>query len=663
MSSSVPRLGLRQRLLVGLLLAASVAVNALCLPALSPTYDEPMHYRYGSNVLRGNAARIDNSKMPVSALNAIPARLGLAPEPFEGPPAERARGLLAARLVTVLFWTMASLLVGAWARELYGDRAGFLALGLTLLEPNLMAHAQLVTTDAYATGLVLAACYLFWKFQLAGGWRWATVAAWALGVAQLGKYTAAYLYPVFITIAVVRWLAVRSAERSVGARAPAGPAVRRFAGWGALFALTSLLVIDAGFLFHRVGVPLGDYAFRSEPFRALQRLPLLARLPVPTPYPFLEGIDWVKHTEATGEEVGTPYLDGRLYPPGEGGIPGYFFFAVLYKVPLALLALFALALLRLLRRSEGPFWDREWFLVAPAFFFTIYFNFFFRYQAGIRYVLVAFPFFLTAAGSLAQAWPTWGRRARAGLVALVLGQAASVASWFPWFIPYFNELTWDRTFAYQKLADSNLDWGQADGALEAYRRSTPESLATPSGPVPGRIVVPANLLTGVLFPERMAWLREHYQPVGHVAYANLVFDVSKESLQHFGLLPHDPVAAARGYVEEGGQLLRAQRWDRAESVFRTAIRLDPRSADGWARLGVALHQQNLPAEAEQAYRRALELEASHPHAGRNLAFLYREQGRLAEERTALEAVMAAGRGNAELAARLAEVRGAASPAK
>jgi tetratricopeptide (TPR) repeat protein len=655
-ATALPPLDRRQRILVALLLAASVTVNAFCLPALSPTYDEPMHYRYGANVLALDANRIDNSKMPVSALNALPARLGLAPDPFSDTPGRQARGLLAARLVTLICWTLASLVVFAWARELYGTSAGFLALLLTLLEPNLMAHAQLVTTDAYATGLVLLATYLFWKFQRRGGWGWATAAAAALGIAQLGKYTAVFLYPLFLLLAIVRGLRPLLEARRAGSAPPVGPIARRFALWVGFFTVVSVAVIDAGFLFHRMFVPLGDYAFRTEGFRDLQRLPLLGRLRVPLPYPFLEGLDWVKYTELTGEDVGRPYLHGRIYSQAGGGIPGYFLLAVLYKVPLALQLIVAIALVRLLLRREGSFLDREWFLVAPALFFTIYLNFFFRYAAGIRYLLVAFPFFLITAGSLAQAWHAWGPRARAGLAALVLWQAASVASWFPWYIPYFNELTWNRTFAYRKLADSNLDWGQADGALERYRAQHPEVIANPMGPVPGRIVVAANLFTGVLLPERMAWLRDHYAPIGHVAYANLIFDVTERSLRELGLLEADPVAQAGRYLEVGVALLRAREWDHAEQVFTTATRLDPGCADAWAKLGVAYHQQEKLEQAERCYRKAIELAPDHLHAHRNLAFLYREQGRSAEALVVLKRALALAPGDPELAAQLTEAQ-------
>jgi hypothetical protein len=110
--------------------------------------------------------------------------------------------------------------------------------------------------------------------------------------------------------------------------------------------------------------------------------------------------------------------------------------------------------------------------------------------------------------------------------------AVSVASYFPHFIPYFNELTWDRLSAHRRLADSNLDFGQAEGYLIRYVEQHPEVIVEPAGPQPGTLLVGVNHLTGVLGgPERYAWLRENFEPVGHMAYAYLIYEISPEELR------------------------------------------------------------------------------------------------------------------------------------
>ena len=97
------------------------------------------------------------------------------------------------------------LIVFCWAAELYGYPAGLFALLLYVFEPNLTAHSQLVTTDLYAALFITLALYTFWRLLARPGWGRLTASAVALGLAQVAKYTAAYLYPVLFVVAL-GWL-------------------------------------------------------------------------------------------------------------------------------------------------------------------------------------------------------------------------------------------------------------------------------------------------------------------------------------------------------------------------------------------------------------------------------------------------------------------------
>jgi len=47
--------------------------------------------------------------------------------------------------------------------------------------------------------------------------------------------------------------------------------------------------------------------------------------------------------------------------------------------------------------------------------------------------------------------------------------------------------------------------------------------------------VRVNALVGLNWnPEEYRWLREHFTPVDHIAYSNLVYDVPKEMLPQDG---------------------------------------------------------------------------------------------------------------------------------
>lgn len=519
-----------QRVWVALLLAVYFGIAVVSLTHKGFTYDEPDHLRYGLNILHGDADRFDDSKMPVSAWNALPSRLAEALP--EGGLRAALSSPLAARIPTVLAALLLGLLVYRWARELYGSQAGLLALSLFALDVNLLGHGRLVTTDLYAALGTALALYFFWRFQRDGRRRTGIRSALSLAFAQICKYSGIFLFPLFVVLAVVRhWR--RLAGRD-GERRPWAERLRLKAtlGYAALFLIAVLLVINTGFLFRKSFTPLSEYAFRSEQFQSLQQQ-LPAALPVPVPYPYLEGLDWVLQRERIGGELGNLYMFGELRY-GDG-FKGYYLAAYLFKVPLSIQILFIAALIFYWRRRRLFNFSRdEAFLLLPVLFFFIYFNFLFEAHTGIRFLLVAFPMMHVFTASLLapQSVPGKGRRFAIGV--LLPAAAISMLSWHPHYLYYFNELVPDRKQAHRILADSNLDWGGDEYWLDRWLEQNPHAIVYPEGPVAGTIVVGVNNYTGVLNKEWFAWLRELDGPVGHVAYSYLIFEVTPEDL---GRLP------------------------------------------------------------------------------------------------------------------------------
>ena len=499
----------RDAWLVGVLLASILALNLAGARHLSVTYDEPSHFRYGQQILAGDATRFDDSKMPFSALNAGSSALI---ERLQGTSFANADARVAAgRFATMLFSLLTAVCVWRWSSDLYGRPAGLFALTLYAFEPNLLAHAQLVTTDIYATGTIAWALYAFWRFLRDGGWRWAMVSSLAIGAAQLAKYTAVFLFPLCAVIAL--GFHANAIREEIGRGGWAG--LRRRAatatGIAVLVCVVSLLVVNAGFLFDRTFTPLSDYAFRSEMFRGLQRaMAPFGALPVPVPYPYLEGLDWIVQRERTGEGYGSIYLLGELRRAQ--GFTGYYLVAALYKVPVAVLVIWLAALASLAwRRGREGLSRHEWVLVCPLVFFTIYFNVFYRAQIGLRFFLIVFPLLHVLSGRLVRDWGTSSRALRLGLATSLVYLIASTASYYPHFIPYFNELVGNRLLAYRILADSNLDWRQHLWYLERYQAAHPDALLEPDGPTAGTIIVGINALTGVAGdPGRFRWLRDNF---------------------------------------------------------------------------------------------------------------------------------------------------------
>ena len=523
-------------MLLGLLLIFFL-INIGSIHHKSFTTDEAKHYRYGVNILNLDSDRFDDSKMPFSALNALPAKL--APIVPEGIIHRYLQKELFGRVVTILFSVGIAYLVFQWSRSLYGVIPGFLALSLYVFDPNIIAHSRLITTDIYATGMVTLTIYTFWLFSKNRNWKYATLSAVTLGLSQLAKYTCIYLYPILALIVLVRDYRQWTEIIREGYWRQAWQKIKPGIVYVLFFLVISVLIINVGFLFNKTFTPLEDYTFRSKLFQTVQsKMAAVGFLPVPTPYPFLEGLDWVQARERSGAGYGRLYMMGELRR-GEN-FKGYYIFASLLKMPIAAQIIVLLSIAAyLIKREYHDFYENEVFLFVPLLFFFLYFNFIFRAQIGIRFYLVIFPLLYVFCGSLVRDWKVFKPVAKYALGFLLAYLIVSVLAAYPNYIPYFNELVWDQKDAYKYLADSNLDWEQAEWIRDQYLNEHPEIIKEPSGPTLGKIIVSPNYLVGIVGEkDRYLWLRENFEPVDIVADVYLIYQITEENYQH-NLLHYD----------------------------------------------------------------------------------------------------------------------------
>ncbi|MGE5641542.1 MAG: ArnT family glycosyltransferase [Byssovorax cruenta] len=515
----------QQNLFAFFLLLFFFVFSAFSVQGRDKTVDEPRHYKYGMNILNGDSERFDDSKMPVSAWNALPAKVA------EFLPAGLLKTLLSkylvARLMTTLFVMAAGFVVFIWARKLYGLIAALFSLGLFLLDPNIIAHSQLVTTDAYAMGMILIACYWLWKFAESRRWQDGLLLSGMLGLSQLTKYTALALYPLFaIALFAHDWSMLRDRFHSAGWRG-IGRETITYLKYALVALIVSIIIINVGFLFNGTFRSFSSYGLRSDIFQSLQQK---VSFIVPTPYPYLEGLDWVVQRERTGKGYGLIYLFGKLQ---DKGFSGYYLITSLYKEPIAtqLFVIAALITYFFSSQKRRTFWRNEIFLLLPVLFFAIYFNFFYNAQIGIRFYLVVFPLLFVLTGSLFSAWNEFRLWQKSLSIVLMIYLLVSVLSYYPYYITYFNELVWDRSQAYKILADSNLDWGQSKSDVERYFAEHPHAHQPSTHPESGQFVVAVNRLVGISTdPQRFAWLRENFEPVGTVAYSYLIYDISQDDV-------------------------------------------------------------------------------------------------------------------------------------
>src|SRR5262245_61142308 len=88
------------------------------------------------------------------------------------------------------------------AREMFGTTAGFVALGLLVFDPTLLAHGALVTTDAIQACFLLASIYAFYRYVKAPSLGRLALTGLAVGLALASKHSAVLVFPMLGTLAV-----------------------------------------------------------------------------------------------------------------------------------------------------------------------------------------------------------------------------------------------------------------------------------------------------------------------------------------------------------------------------------------------------------------------------------------------------------------------------
>jgi Dolichyl-phosphate-mannose-protein mannosyltransferase len=510
---------------LGFILALHVTLLAWGATAQSPTIDEIAYLPAGlSHWQLGNFELANVSPPLIPSIAAAPLLLvgaesdwsSLAPVPEAfmahdvGCDFLKANGSRSLYLFTLARWQLIPLSVlGAiccylWARDLAGQRAGLLSASLWCFCPNIVAHAQLVTTDAGATVLGIAAAYTFWRWLKWKTWKSAIIAGIALGFAESAKTTLL----IFAAIWPLLWLAWNWPTRDVECPAvrptPLVPSLagtvrewlrtaqvrtewKRGACQLAMVLFIAWYILNSMYAFDGSFKRLGHFRFVSkalvgngwEPGEAGNRFTRswLAALPIPVPEQYLLGIDLQRRDlENIDPTHGGLY---RSYLRGEWRTSGwwyYYLYGLGIKVPLGSWILVAIAMwLRGRAPAQRADWRNDLLLLVPLVAVLVLVSSQTGFSTHVRYVLPLFPFaFVWVARSICAA----RLRSKACRHAVVTALTWSIVSslWAaPHDLSYFNELSGGPRGGYFHLADSNIDWGQDLLYLRKWIATHPEA--------------------------------------------------------------------------------------------------------------------------------------------------------------------------------------------
>ncbi len=420
-----------------LLLGTMLAVQVGSIRQEAQTWDEGTHLAAGLSYWRTGDYRMNPEHPPLGKLLcALPLLFMDVSLPFQYPSWDQGdeldfgaqflytnklsadQILFPARLVTIALTLSLGGILAFWTRRHFGAASGLLALVLFAFDPNIIAHGRYVTTDLIVTLFSFLACVL-WGEALVRPATWRVAAAGAaLGLALASKFTALFLLPVFLILAL-----------------------RRRPGWRPIL----LVIVSA-------------YVALLIPY-----LPELIRHPALIPHPYVTGLTTVRHEYSNGARPA--YLLGQI--SGQGWWY-YFPIAYLVKAPAGLLGFLVTAAALIARkRPKVPF---QGFAVAvPAAVYWI-FCLFSRTDLGIRHLLPAYvlmlPLIAAVAARLAPKWLTLA------LAALVAIESLSI---YPDYLAFFNWPSGGPSHGPRYLVDSNIDWGaghqEAQGLAGSKRRA------------------------------------------------------------------------------------------------------------------------------------------------------------------------------------------------
>jgi predicted membrane-bound dolichyl-phosphate-mannose-protein mannosyltransferase len=106
------------------------------------------------------------------------------------------------RLPIILVALLLGFLIYRWTKELAGTVAGLFALLLYVADPNIIAHSHYVTTDIGIAAALFASFYFFVQFLRNPSRGNILLAGTFLGIAELTKFSAVLLFPIFGLFAI-----------------------------------------------------------------------------------------------------------------------------------------------------------------------------------------------------------------------------------------------------------------------------------------------------------------------------------------------------------------------------------------------------------------------------------------------------------------------------
>ncbi|TXH07319.1 MAG: phospholipid carrier-dependent glycosyltransferase [Candidatus Moraniibacteriota bacterium] len=422
-----------------------------------------------------------------------------------------------ANLIT--FWArfpfiLVSLLLGffvyRWTRELAGTVAGLFAAMLYFFDPNIIAHSHYVTTDIGIAAFIFFSFYFFVRFLKNPSRKNIAWSGIFLGLAQLAKFSAVLLFPIFGMFAVLYGLAI-AVETAPGAWKTR---VRN----GVLYGLKYMASVAICFVAIWILYFFNTMQMPGEVIAEIAR----AQFPNDKAIGRIAEASVVAMSQSAALKPLAEYFLGvfMVFARVAGGNTFYFlgqvsnhasqwYFPVVFvlKETIPMLFLIISTTLYTLFRMAKALLERDrtslWSVVVNSFreriaqcmmaFFILFYSYVSitgNLNIGYRHLFPILPFLYVLVAKTVfdilkreHDRPTTQRTLRILLACAVFSIIAIPVLSYPSYLSYFNAIGGGHKYGYQYVTDSNYDWGQdlrrLRGFVDNYDQCVTDRFETP----------------------------------------------------------------------------------------------------------------------------------------------------------------------------------------
>lgn len=425
------------------------------------------------------------------------------------------------RILPMLLTLLTILFIYFWSRQLVGAAWALLPTFLFAFSPTVLAHGHYVTTDLGAAFGVLLGTYFFLKALREPSPKNIIFAGLALGVAEMMKFSAVLLFPYFILLAIIHFLANL---RGLRGKHIWQTALRKLGALAAVFAVAFAAIYLVYGLFtlnyphekqisdtrtilidFAEGVPTADGNCASLKHCLANGELLLTNNPATRPLgEYFLGVLMVLHRSTNGN---TAYFLGKVSAAGS-----HSYFPIVYalkeSLPALIIVLGALlaalwAMGRAVVRRQAWLGFRSYLQehfteFALILFLAIYWVYTVKstLNIGVRHLMPVIPIMYMLATKVWRKWvlgpkadltgpaltATWNALKSLASSWLKLSVLSALALWVmletlataPYFLSYFNQIGGGTWNGYRYATDSNYDWGQDMLRLQRFVEEHPE---------------------------------------------------------------------------------------------------------------------------------------------------------------------------------------------